>query len=128
MSEAPSAQERAEVIVTNGRIATLNPRAPTAGAVAIRGGNIVAVGSAAEIERLRGPGTQVIDAGGGTVIPGLNDGHTHFIRGGFAFTKEERWGGGPPLSESLRPRRGRAPPPPPPPPGEGDGGGGSGPG
>src|ERR1700704_6200278 len=55
MSETPSVQERAEVIVTNGRIATLNPRAPAAGALAIRAGNIVAVGSAAEIERLRGP-------------------------------------------------------------------------
>src|SRR5258707_3259895 len=102
MSEAPSAEERAEVIVTNGRIATLNPRAPAAGAVAIRGGNIVAVGSAAEIERLRGPGTQVIDAGARTVIPGLNDGHTHFIRGGLTYTNEVRWDGVPSLAEGMR--------------------------
>src|SRR5258706_15764930 len=115
MSEAPSAQERAEFIVTNGRIATLNPRAPAAGALAIRGGSIVAVGSAAEIERLRGPATQVIDAGGRTVIPGINDGHTHFIRGGLTYTNEVRWDGVPPLAQALRPGREQAPRPPPPP-------------
>jgi predicted amidohydrolase YtcJ len=102
MPETPGVQEKAEVIVTNGRIATLNPRAPAASALAIRGGNIVAVGSAAEIERLRGPGTQVIDAGARTVIPGLNDGHTHFIRGGLTYTNEVRWDGVPSLAEGMR--------------------------
>ena len=92
----------ADTIVTNGRIATLNPKQPMASALAIRGGNIVAVGSAAEIESLRGPGTQVIDAGGRTVIPGLNDGHTHFIRGGLTYTNEVRWDGVPSLAEGLR--------------------------
>src|SRR5260221_4212267 len=114
MSETPSVQERDAVIVTNGRIATLNPRTPAAGALAIRGGNIVAVGSAAEIERLRGPGTQVIDAGGRTVIPGLNDGHTHFIRGGLTYTNEMHWDRVPPLAQSLPPGREPAPPNPPP--------------
>src|SRR6266850_6808901 len=102
MSETAGVQEKAEVIVINGRIATLNPRVPAASAIAIRGGDIVAVGSAAEIERLRGPGTEVIDAGGRTVIPGLNDGHTHFIRGGLTYTNEVRWDGVPSLAEALR--------------------------
>ncbi len=66
----PFAQESADTIVTNGRIATLNPKQPTAGAIAIRGGTIAAVGSAADVESLRGPKTQVIDAGGRAVIPG----------------------------------------------------------
>src|SRR5260221_8088466 len=101
MSEAPSAQERAEVIVTNGRIATLNPRAPTAGAVAIRGGNIVAVGSAAEIERPRGPGTQVIDAGGGPLPPGLNRGDTPLIPGRLTYSDRKRVGRGAPLFRAL---------------------------
>src|SRR5258708_9620202 len=70
MSEAPSAQERAEVIVTNGRIATLNPRAPTAGALPIRGGNIVAGGSPAQIARPRGPRPPATAAGGPTRAPG----------------------------------------------------------
>ncbi|HVQ61079.1 MAG TPA: twin-arginine translocation signal domain-containing protein, partial [Burkholderiales bacterium] len=76
----------ADVLITNARIATLNPRAPAAGAIAIRGGEIAAIGSAADVEKLRGAGTQVIDAGGRTIIPGLNDGHTHFIRGGLTYT------------------------------------------
>src|SRR6266849_8056873 len=50
----PFAQESADTIVTNGRIATLNPKQPAASAIAIRGGNIVAVGSSAEIESRRG--------------------------------------------------------------------------
>ncbi len=95
------ASNPADTILVNGRIATLNPRAPAASALAIRGGTLVAVGSTAEIERLRGPDTQVIDAGGRTVIPGINDGHTHFIRGGLTYTNEVRWDGVPSLAEAL---------------------------
>src|SRR2546425_1836980 len=117
----PFAQESADTIVTNGRIATLNPKQPTAGAIAIRGGTIAAVGSAADVESLRGPNTQVIDAGGRAVIPGINDAHTHFIRGGLTYTNEVRWDGVPSLAEGLRRGRGQAPRPPPPPPGAGVG-------
>jgi hypothetical protein len=92
----------ADTLVTNGRIATLNPRAPTASAIAIRGGNITAIGAAADVEKLRGPNTQVIDAGGRTIVPGLNDGHTHFIRGGLTYTNEVRWDGVPTLAEGMR--------------------------
>ncbi len=41
-----------------------------------------AVGSGGEIEALRGPGTRVVELGGRTVIPGLDDSHIHVIRGG----------------------------------------------
>ena len=102
---APPAHETAgpaDFLLTNGRIATLNPRAPTASAIAIRGGNIAAIGSAADVEKLRGPLTQVIDAGGRTIVPGLNDGHTHFIRGGLTYTNEVRWDGVPSLAEGMR--------------------------
>src|SRR5262249_47824783 len=75
---APGAAS-ADTVIVNARIATLNPRAPSAEAIAIRGGEIAAIGSAADVDRLRGPSTQVIDAGGRTVIPGINDGHTPFI-------------------------------------------------
>jgi predicted amidohydrolase YtcJ len=92
----------ADVIITNGRIATLTPKAPAASAIAIRGGEIAAVGTAAEVDKLRGPATQVIDAGGRTVVPGLNDGHTHFIRGGLTYTNEVRWDGVPSLAEGMR--------------------------
>ena len=46
--------------------------------------------------------TRVIDAGGRTVIPGLNDAHTHFIRGGLTYTNEVRWDGVPSLAEGMR--------------------------
>src|SRR5258708_25015382 len=54
----PFAQESADTIVTNGRIATLNPKQPTAGAIAIRGGTIAAIGSAPDAGSPRGPHTQ----------------------------------------------------------------------
>jgi hypothetical protein len=103
--ETPPAQETvapADILITNARIATLSARAPTASAIAIRAGDIAAIGTAAEVEKLRGPNTQVIDAGGRTVIPGLNDGHTHFIRGGLTYTNEVRWDGVPSLAEGMR--------------------------
>ena len=44
----------------------------------------------------------MIDAGGRTIVPGLNDGHTHFIRGGLTYTNEVRWDGVPSLAEGMR--------------------------
>jgi predicted amidohydrolase YtcJ len=104
----------ADLVITNARIATLSPRAPTASAVAIRGGNIAAIGTAADVEKLHGPNTQVIDAGGRTIVPGLNDGHTHFIRGGLTYTNEVRWDGVPSLAEGMRRVREQAQRTPPP--------------
>src|ERR687897_481019 len=53
------------------------------GVVAIRDGKIVAVGDSAEVAGRAGRAAEVIDAGGGLVMPGFADGHTHFIDGGF---------------------------------------------
>src|SRR5437588_1733145 len=93
---------RADVLIVNARVATLNPRQASAAAIAIRGDTIVGVGSEAELDSLRDEKTRIIDAGGRTVIPGLNDGHTHFIRGGLTYTNEVRWDGVPSLAEALR--------------------------
>jgi predicted amidohydrolase YtcJ len=95
-------REPADALIVNGRVATLNPRQPGAEAIAIRGDRIIAVGSQSEIEAYRGNATRVIDAGGRTVIPGLNDAHTHFIRGGLTYTNEVRWDGVPSLAEGMR--------------------------
>ena len=57
---------------------------PTAGAVAVLGNRIAAIGSTPEIRALAGPGTRVIDAGGKLVLPGFNDAHVHFLMGGFS--------------------------------------------
>ena len=51
--------------------------------VAVRDGKILAVGDSAEIARYVGSKTQTLQAGGGLVMPGFADGHTHFIDGGF---------------------------------------------
>ena len=49
----------------------------------MRGGRIVAVGTAADVMRLRGPKTRVIDLGGKTLVPGFIDGHGHISMVGF---------------------------------------------
>ena len=68
----------ADLIITNATIYTMNPAQPTANAFAVRDGKFLAVGSATEIDALRGPQTQVLDLGGAPVLPGLCDAHIHF--------------------------------------------------
>ncbi len=76
--------EPADIIVLHGRVYTENPQQPWAQAVAIYRGKIVAVGDDPEIERRRGSGTKVINAGGKLVLPGFVDCHIHFIDGSFS--------------------------------------------
>jgi predicted amidohydrolase YtcJ len=71
-------------------------------ALAIKDGRISAVGTDDEILRQGGPATNVIDCGGRTVIPGLNDSHMHPIRGGLNYNMELRWDGVPSLADALR--------------------------
>jgi predicted amidohydrolase YtcJ len=72
----------ADVIVTHARVWTGERALPEAEGVAIIADRIVGVGAAGEIERWRGSGTRVIDAGGRRVVPGFNDAHVHFVDGG----------------------------------------------
>src|SRR5262245_6929143 len=67
----------ADIIVVNGRFLTVDAAFSTADAVAIRDGKFIAVGSETEIRRLAGTATQVLDAEGRTVVPGLIDTHAH---------------------------------------------------
>ena len=67
----------ADLILTNGIIYT-GENESRAEAIAIGRGVIVAVGSAGEVSRWKGPETKVIDLGGRFVMPGFNDSHTHF--------------------------------------------------
>ena len=69
-----------DIILTNGKVLTVDERFSIAQAVAIRGQRIVAVGRTADIEKLAGPSTRRVDVGGRTVIPGLIDNHAHWIR------------------------------------------------
>ena len=75
--------EPADIIVVHGHVYTEDPKQPWAQAVAIYRGKIVAVGTDPEIERRRGMGTKVIDAGGKLVLPGFVDCHIHFLDGSF---------------------------------------------
>jgi len=71
--------EKADLVITNGKIYTVDANAPFAEAVAVNGNKIIAVGSSKEIEKYIDPETtKVIDTGGKLVIPGFNDAHAHF--------------------------------------------------
>jgi predicted amidohydrolase YtcJ len=91
----------ADLILTNGRITTLDRANPEADSIAIGGGKILAVGDAADVVPLKGPATTVVDLGHHRVIPGLNDSHTHLIRGGLYYNLELRWEGVPSLADAL---------------------------
>src|SRR2546422_1377540 len=75
---------KADLVITGGVVWTgLSSGQPQPGAVAVRGGRILAVGDTAAVRRYVGGETQVLSARGGLIMPGFSDGHTHFINGGF---------------------------------------------
>ncbi|CAK7259996.1 MULTISPECIES: amidohydrolase [unclassified Shinella] len=74
-------QTEASFIIRNARVLTMDAANPRANAVAIAGNRILAVGPEAEIDAFSGPDTHVIDAGGGTVLPGFNEAHMHIFGG-----------------------------------------------
>jgi predicted amidohydrolase YtcJ len=91
-----------DIVLLNARITTLDRTNPAAEAVAVRDGRIAAVGREQEVAPMAGAETRIVDAGGRRVIPGLNDSHTHLIRGGLNYNMELRWDGVPSLVDALR--------------------------
>src|SRR5277367_3636574 len=77
-----SADAPASLMLVNGRIYTMNAAQPWADAVALRGDRIAAVGTQAEVLRLKGAATRILDLHGGFLMPGLIDSHVHFFDGG----------------------------------------------
>jgi predicted amidohydrolase YtcJ len=73
-----------DLIVVNGRVHTGVPGTDVGEAIAVQGNKVLRVGTNREIQRLRRAQTIVIDARGGSVLPGFNDAHQHLIDGGFA--------------------------------------------
>jgi predicted amidohydrolase YtcJ len=69
----------AERIIRGGPVVTVNPAQPTAEAVAIAAGRIMAVGSEAEVMKLAGPATVITELAGRTLVPGFVDGHSHLF-------------------------------------------------
>jgi predicted amidohydrolase YtcJ len=72
------AQDAPELILHNAVVWTVDDDNPWAEAVAIRDGKLMAVGSDADVLRLRGADTRVIDLKGNLMVPGFIDNHTHF--------------------------------------------------
>ena len=70
----------ADLILTNGKIITVDPAFTIAQAIAIAGDRIVAVGPDAAMAAMAGPATRVVDLKGKAVIPGITDGHAHMDR------------------------------------------------
>ena len=91
----------ADTVLVNGKVVTVDPQFSIREAVAVRDGRIAAVGSTADIRKLAGPRTRVIDLEGRTVIPGLIDSHMHAIRAALSFTTEVNWIGARSLGEAL---------------------------
>lgn len=98
---AGQASAQADLILTNGKVATMDRDGRFVQAVAIKDGKIMATGSNTQVLKLKIPSTQVIDAAGRTVIPGLNDSHTHLIRQGLNYNMELRWDGVTSLKRAL---------------------------
>jgi len=90
-----------DVILHNGRFATLDRANPTATAVAIKDGRFASVGSDAEVTPLATPSTKVIDLKRRRALPGLIDNHLHIIRGGLNFNMELRWDGVRSLADAM---------------------------
>jgi hypothetical protein len=79
---------RADVVLYNGNIHTMDPANPQAAAVAISGGRFLAVGAKDEIDNLASANTKRIDLGGRTVLPGFIDAHLHTASSGLRHLKE----------------------------------------
>ena len=69
-----------DIVLVNGRIATVDDQFRFVQALAVTGSRITAAGSNAQVRRLASPSTRIIDLEGRTVIPGLIDNHSHWIR------------------------------------------------
>ena len=70
---------KAELVLYRANVITMEPGMPRAQAVAVRGGNIVGVGSEAEVEAFIGPGTRLFDCRGRALVPGFEDAHIHIF-------------------------------------------------
>jgi len=77
----------AEILIVHSKIYTVDEKKPWAESVAIRKGKIIAVGTNEQLERFRGIGTKMIDAGGKVVLPALTDSHVHMMEGGLSLSR-----------------------------------------
>jgi predicted amidohydrolase YtcJ len=81
------AERHADLVLTGGKIATLDGQSRVVEAMAVRGDRIAALGRDDEVARWIGPGTRRVDLRGRLAVPGLIDGHAHMDREGL----KQRW-------------------------------------
>ena len=79
--QSPSPASPPETILHNARVFTADSTRPWAEAFAVNDGRVVAVGASADLLKLAGPQTRVIDLQGAFVSPGFGDSHLHFMSG-----------------------------------------------
>src|SRR4051794_11959916 len=103
-----------QIVLHHGRITTVDPKVPSATALAVTDGKVTAVGSDADILRVAGEQTQKIDLNNRRVIPGLNDSHLHVIRAGLFYNLELRWDGVTSIAQAMEQLKAQADKTPPP--------------
>ena len=81
LAAAPDKAGQADRIFVGGRVWTGEPSRPLVEALAVRGTTVLAVGTSADIRKLSGKGTEVVDLRGRLVAPGFIDGHLHLLGG-----------------------------------------------
>jgi len=86
----------AALLIQNAKIVTLDPAMPTVDAITAN--RIPQVDWRRDLQDPLAPATGIIDADRRTIVPGLNDSHAHFIRGGLTYAQELRWDGVPLLT------------------------------
>ncbi|MDJ0836215.1 MAG: amidohydrolase [Acidobacteriota bacterium] len=79
--------ETADLIISGAKLVTLDESMPNPEAMAVKDGKIMALGSLAEIEALKGPKTNLLRLDGQTVLPGFIEGHAHLLSMGEAQMK-----------------------------------------
>ena len=77
-----SAEVIADTIYSGGPILTINDEQPTAEAVAVRNGRIIAVGALSDIAAHQGDATELFNLDGRAMLPGFVDSHGHAVMGG----------------------------------------------
>ena len=94
-------EDGADLILLNGKIAQGTTEDAFVEALAIKDGLVQSVGNSESILKNKSADTKVIDLKGHTVIPGLNDSHTHVVRAGLNYNMELRWDGVTSLKKAM---------------------------
>jgi len=107
-SAAHAQAPRADFVLLNGKVVTVDPLFDVAQAVAVRGDRVVAVGTTAQVRAMAASGARVIDLQGRTLIPGLIDNHGHYARAAQTWLREARLDGVLSRNDALEKLRARA--------------------